>query len=91
MTAELEGRHYGGGVLELTPSEIEKLLIPIPKKLKFNIKNLNKEFFENKDENTILTTQNIIISKSLKVDLKYFKIIHKALLKLQKRRFRNEQ
>ena len=29
LSAELEGRHYGGGVLELVPSEIEKLLIPI--------------------------------------------------------------
>ncbi len=28
LTAELEGRHYGGGVLELVPSEIEKLLVP---------------------------------------------------------------
>jgi len=32
LSAELEGRHYGGGVLELVPSEIEKLLIPVPKK-----------------------------------------------------------
>ena len=30
LSAELEGRHYGGGVLELVPSEIEKLMIPIP-------------------------------------------------------------
>lgn len=30
LSAELEGRHYGGGVLELVPSEIEKLLIPSP-------------------------------------------------------------
>ena len=30
LSAELEGRHYGGGVLELVPSEIERLLIPIP-------------------------------------------------------------
>ncbi|MEO3684062.1 N-6 DNA methylase [Shewanella vesiculosa] len=29
ITAELEGRFYGGGVLELVPSEIEKLYIPI--------------------------------------------------------------
>ncbi len=29
LTAELEGRHYGGGVLELVPSEIEKLLVPL--------------------------------------------------------------
>lgn len=30
LSAELEGRHYGGGVLELVPSEIEKLFIPLP-------------------------------------------------------------
>ena len=34
LSAELEGRHYGGGVLELVPSEIERLLIPLPPRLK---------------------------------------------------------
>lgn len=29
LSAELEGRHYGGGVLELVPSEIERLLVPM--------------------------------------------------------------
>lgn len=29
ITAELEGRYYGGGVLELVPSEIEKIYIPV--------------------------------------------------------------
>ncbi|MFZ1550239.1 MAG: class I SAM-dependent methyltransferase, partial [Anaerolineae bacterium] len=29
LSAELEGRHYGGGVLEMVPSEIERLLIPL--------------------------------------------------------------
>ena len=29
LSAEVEGRHYGGGVLELVPSEIRKLLVPI--------------------------------------------------------------
>lgn len=29
LSAELEGRHYGGGVLELVPSEIERLIVPI--------------------------------------------------------------
>ncbi len=29
LCAELGGRHYAGGVLELVPSEIEKLLIPL--------------------------------------------------------------
>ncbi len=30
LSAELEGRTYGGGVLELVPSEIERLLVPVP-------------------------------------------------------------
>jgi len=29
LCAELEGRHYGGGVLELVPSEISRLLVPL--------------------------------------------------------------
>ena len=30
LSSELEGRSYGGGVLELVPSEIERLLLPLP-------------------------------------------------------------
>ena len=30
LSAELEGRHYGGGVLELVPSEIERLPVVTP-------------------------------------------------------------
>ena len=37
LSAELEGRYYGGGVLELVPSEIENLLIPIPKGISFDL------------------------------------------------------
>jgi adenine-specific DNA-methyltransferase len=44
LSAELEGRHYGGGVLELVPSEIEKMIIPIPKGIKPNLKKLDKDF-----------------------------------------------
>jgi len=42
LSAELEGRHYGGGVLELVPSEIERLLIPIPTRIRANVGNLDK-------------------------------------------------
>lgn len=42
LSAELEGRHYGGGVLELIPSEIERLVIPLPKKAKVNLNALDK-------------------------------------------------
>ena len=42
LTAELEGRHYGGGVLELVPSEIEKLWIPCPPKLDVHVRSLDR-------------------------------------------------
>ncbi|WDM59715.1 N-6 DNA methylase [Pseudomonas sp. NEEL19] len=41
LSAELEGRTYGGGVLELVPSEIEKLLIPIPTNSNLDIQRLD--------------------------------------------------
>jgi adenine-specific DNA-methyltransferase len=44
LTAELEGRHYGGGVLELVPSEIERLLIPLPSSVhKSLVRNLDEQ------------------------------------------------
>lgn len=43
LSAELEGRHYGGGVLELVPSEIEKLVLPLPSKVKISLKDLDKK------------------------------------------------
>jgi adenine-specific DNA methylase len=43
LSAELEGRHYGGGVLELVPSEIEKLTIPLPVDFEPDIEKLDEE------------------------------------------------
>jgi adenine-specific DNA-methyltransferase len=41
LSAELEGRHYGGGVLELIPSEIERLFIPLPSKIDLSVNELD--------------------------------------------------
>ncbi|OAI90687.1 modification methylase [Rhizobium sp. GHKF11] len=41
LSAELEGRHYGGGVLELIPSEIERLLLPVPKAVDLDLEVLD--------------------------------------------------
>ena len=43
LSAEIEGRHYGGGVLELVPSEIERLAIPLPTKLFLDVERLDVE------------------------------------------------
>ena len=42
LSAELESRHYGGGVLELIPSEIERLIIPLPAKASVDLVALDK-------------------------------------------------
>ena len=42
LSAELEGRHYGGGVLELVPSEIERLILPMPGKTKIDLRQLDR-------------------------------------------------
>lgn len=41
LSAELEGRHYGGGVLELVPTEIEKILVPLPSSIRPEIRKLD--------------------------------------------------
>ena len=43
LSAELEGRHYGGGVLELVPSEIERLIIPLPPETAVNVASLDQD------------------------------------------------
>jgi len=42
LSAELEGRHYGGGVLELIPSEIEQLIIPLPDNVHIDLRELDE-------------------------------------------------
>ena len=42
FSAELEDRHYGGGVLELMPSEIERLTVPLPAKVNVDLVDLDK-------------------------------------------------
>jgi len=43
LSAELEGRHYGGGVLELVPSEIRKLRLPDMAKLNPDLVKLDSD------------------------------------------------
>ncbi|MCB9602145.1 MAG: N-6 DNA methylase [Sandaracinus sp.] len=46
LSAELEGRHYGGGVLELVPSEIARLVLPPVAGNGRELKALNSEMSE---------------------------------------------
>ncbi|NHB89521.1 MULTISPECIES: Eco57I restriction-modification methylase domain-containing protein [Photorhabdus] len=63
ITAELEGRYYGGGVLELVPSEIEKLYIPIIESFEHDIIEINKKIKEGNIEEVIRMQGETILTK----------------------------
>ncbi|MHT80561.1 SAM-dependent methyltransferase [Escherichia coli] len=63
ITAELEGRFYGGGVLELVPSEIEKLYIPIVEGLEHNVEELNLLIKDGQIERVIRQQGSLILDK----------------------------
>ncbi|MCA1970488.1 MAG: class I SAM-dependent methyltransferase [Rhizobium sp.] len=64
LSAELEGRHYGGGVLELIPSEIEKLLVPLPKAVELDLGALD-DAIRNRPTHETLERQGKVILGAL--------------------------
>lgn len=63
ITAELEGRFYGGGVLELVPSEIEKLYIPIIDGLEHNVDEINQLIKDGEIERVIRQQGLLILTR----------------------------
>ena len=63
LSAELEGRHYGGGVLELVPSEIEQLMIPLVVKEKEDLCQLDQEIRERPASDVLATYGCRILSE----------------------------
>lgn len=63
ITAELEGRYYGGGVLELVPSEIEKLYIPVIEGYQHDSDTLNQLVKDGKVEEVIRRQGENIFTK----------------------------
>lgn len=60
LSAELEGRHYGGGVLELIPSEIERLVVPLPETVTIDIANLDDDI-RNLPTSQVLSRQGKVV------------------------------
>jgi len=85
VLAELKGRFYGGGVLELTPSEFKSLKVPYIKKLsKANFQKL-KDMIENNSQlaNILDFTDRIILQDEMGFadkDIKKLRLIHKSLV-----------
>lgn len=90
LMAELEGRHYGGGVLELVPSEIERLLIPTVKATPSELSVADKNFRKIKDDSEFLLNQDSIVLGRLGLSKHDQELLNSAWLKLRDRRHRNQ-
>jgi hypothetical protein len=88
LSVELEGRHYGGGVLELVPSEIEKIFIPLPKGLRPQVQNLDKLVRE-KRAHVVLEQQSRIVLGQIGVQQEAQELLLGAWSRLKNRRQRN--
>ena len=61
LSAEIEGRHYGGGVLELVPSEIERLLIPISPDIHPELQNLDTEIRDSSIADVLCRQNHVVL------------------------------
>ncbi|WP_170326772.1 N-6 DNA methylase [Ruegeria arenilitoris] len=68
LSAELEGRHYGGGVLELVPSEIEKLLLPAPEAIVPDVERLDRMVREDTVSDTLEAQSEEVLGALSKAD-----------------------
>lgn len=90
LSAELEGRSYGGGVLELVPSEIEKLLIPVPKTVKTNLTALDSDM-QSKSTAEVLRKQDLTVLAAIGASKPECDILFGAWQRLSRRRQRQQE
>ncbi len=88
LSAELEGRHYGGGVIELVPSEIERLLVPFAAGGTQELDRLNALFRAGTPVSEILVGQDERTLKALGLSDNHCRVIHAAWQRLRRRRQR---
>ena len=88
LTAEMEGRHYGGGVLELVPSEIERLLVPVIKATSAELKAADKRYRGTANVSEFLQMQDSLILGKLGISHNDQESLHRAWSKLRDRRHR---
>ena len=85
--SEMEGRSYGGGVLELVPSEIRKLFIPIPDNITIDLMKLDA-LVRNQPMTDVLKIQGDYIFNCLGFHQNDIDRLFAIWLKLKNRRHR---
>ncbi|MCP5536146.1 MAG: SAM-dependent DNA methyltransferase [Akkermansiaceae bacterium] len=88
LTAEMEGRHYGGGVLELVPSEIERLLVPVIKATNRDLQMADKRFRSVSNDTDFLRIHDALVLGRLGLSESDQDSLHSAWMKLRDRRHR---
>lgn len=88
LAAEMQGRYYGGGVLELTPNEFKNLPIPYTQCENFT---RFSELFEKKTnfDNILFENDQIILSDKLGLSKQEVKQIHNSYKRMKSRRMRS--
>lgn len=88
LSAELEGRHYGGGVLELVPSEIERLLLPSAKLDSTALRKLDRAVRSRVCAEDLLACQDQILLEPLGIRRPESEVLLGAWMRLRARRQR---
>ncbi len=88
LSAELEGRHYGGGVLELVPSEIERLLLPSVRLEPTALRRLDRAVCSRMAAEDLLSEQDRILVEPLGIRRQECEVLLGAWLRLRARRQR---
>lgn len=91
LTAELEGRHYGGGVLELVPSEIRKVLVPIQTASEREVYLLDSLIRDSLPSEALLERRDSLILKNIGFSNEARSELLQAWSRLRLRRQRQEQ
>lgn len=89
LSAELEGRHYGGGVLELVPSEIERLLVPVIAEKRVAIQRLDQLFRRRMPGEQLLALQDKVLLKAIGLVEEERNTLLNAWIRLRSRRQRS--
>ncbi|MCY4046699.1 MAG: type I restriction endonuclease subunit M, partial [Candidatus Dadabacteria bacterium] len=89
VMAELTGRSYGGGVLELTPTEFKQLPLPYCSIDRRNFQSFKKRFKRKSSIDEILMRNDaIILGENMKLSEREIASIQEALKKIRSRRLR---
>lgn len=85
--SEISGRSYGGGVLELMPSEVEKILLPYKDANADFIVEIDEMMRKKNDVNKLLAyTNNLILKDGYGLSKNEIKLADNIWKKLSKRR-----